>query len=179
MEYVFQLRNPTDRDVKVESVLKSCGCIAVNIQDGAIVPSKGTLDVEVKVSVDTLSGQEITSTVIVKTNSTDSRIKDVHLTLKGSVKGRISVDPGVLNLKYGQPKRLTLASREPDLLKSFSVVESSFGVLEVKKVEGAADRLVFEVQSIGRSELATRDSLVFRFKDPSFPTLIVPARVSN
>ena len=89
--YIFRIRNTSRYAFKVTAVQKSCGCQTANLAEETIVPARELL--EVPYSLPTSGTGLQAGKLVINTDSTDERFKEITLTLRAEIPAKLSGDP--------------------------------------------------------------------------------------
>lgn len=110
VEHDFVIRNAGNEDLKIESVVASCGCTATTASQESIRPGE---EAKISVAFDTtgFSGEKIKTVRLV---TTDMDKPSAILTMKGSILPNVEIQPASVN--FGEVSRSELAAKKAEVI---------------------------------------------------------------
>jgi hypothetical protein len=177
VEHTFLLQNNSRRDLKIDKVVSSCGCMTAKV-NGEVIPPGQRLALPVQVSLKNLRGA-LLKQLVVKSN--DARAPTLVLTARGKVLSRFAPSPE--RLQFGEVVAGEAAVRvltvsvdpaSPDVgVRSARPVSSEVRVQLKPRRQGGAYE--FDVRLAGSLPVGkVRTKIDIETTDAEEPKLVVP-----
>jgi len=180
IRHEFAIHNSTIEAITITAIHKSCGCQALELEEGTVVPAGKVLKFGYGMA-SSVTGLHRAKLIVV-TDSAEASFREIIITLQADIVAVVTPTPSIVQygrISQGQAKsqQIRLTAIDSEVLTGFRGATVIYGRVICAVAEQSAEAVVINVELPGTAPLGTiNDSIILRFDrgDRQPLSLIVP-----
>jgi len=167
LSHEFAIYNSTSRPITVTAIQRSCGCEALDLVVGTVIPTGEP--VKFRYGMPTRQHGHRAAVLRVFTDSLDESFREIRIVLRAEIIALVEASPCLVqcgNVVQGQQRswQVTLTSADPQILAGFRSATAVHGIVECTVKDRSPGKLVVSVEIPLSAPLGRiRDSILLGF----------------